>query len=226
MVTNLADMHRGMEVFAVDGELIGTVIEIHPPHDEGDDFSAGPNIPTGGTLAPNTQMTSGQPITGPGGMGPLPTGTTTDKDRGAPTASGAAAERGDIHSIGGDQHGTVPGSGGADALRGYGTPGDQGGVPMTTGATAEQLENLRGGGGGREPSLHATPHMGSGSIEVEDRGVMGIGAGGLHIPFSAILDVMPGRRITLDCTRRQAHERYGPGPSMQIDENAPVTPPT
>jgi hypothetical protein len=26
MVTNLADIHRSMEVFAVDGELIGTVI--------------------------------------------------------------------------------------------------------------------------------------------------------------------------------------------------------
>lgn len=223
MVTNLTDIHRGMEVFAVDGERIGTVIEVRPPRDAGDAFSAGPDVPAGGTLAPNTQMTGGQPITGPGGIGPIVTGTTTDKYRGTPTASEAAAERGDIHTVTGGQQGTAPGSGGIDALRGYGTPGDQGGVPRTSGASAERLENLRGAGGA-EPSLQATPHPRAGYIMVEDRGVLGVGAGGLRIPLDAVLDVIPGRRVTLDCTREQAHQRYGPGPSLDIDENADVTP--
>jgi hypothetical protein len=178
MVTNPADIHRGMEVFAVDGELIGKVIEVRSP-EVLNDFSG---------------------------------------SAGTSTGSGAG-------HAGGSRSTVAPGSGGEDALRGYGTPGDQGGVPQTSGASAEQLESLRGRGG-VEPNLHATSHRLAGVIEVEDRGVMGIGAGGLHIPFNAVLDVMPGRRITIDCTRRQAHERYGPGPSMQIDENAPVTPPT
>ncbi|MGD9893148.1 MAG: hypothetical protein AB7R89_34630 [Dehalococcoidia bacterium] len=178
MVTNPADIHRGMEVFAVDGELIGTVIDVHAP-EVLNDFSG----------------TSG------------------------------ASPSGSAPQSGGSRPSVAPGSGGEDALRGYGARDDQGGVPQTSGARAEQLENLRGRGGG-DPNLHATPHRLAGAIEVEDRGVMGIGAGGLRIPFSAVLDVMPGRRVTLDCTRRQAHERYGPGPSMRIDENAPVTPPT
>jgi hypothetical protein len=178
MVTNPADIHRGMEVFAVDGELIGKVIEVRRP-DTTNDFRGTAGGSTGGGAG---QSAGGRPA-------------------------------------------TAPGSGGEDALRGYGTPGDQGGVPQTTGASAEQLENLRGRSGS-EPAFHATQHARPGVIEVEDRGVMGIGAGGLHIPFSAVLDVMPGRRVTIDCTRRQAHDRYGPGPSMQIDENAPVTPPT
>jgi hypothetical protein len=178
MVTNPADIHRGMEVFAVDGELIGKVIEVHLPN-------------------------------------------TTNDFRGT---AGGSTSGGAGHSAGG-RPAVAPGSGGEDALRGYGSPGDQGGVPQTTGASAEQLENLRGGRGS-EPAFHATPHARAGVIEVEDRGVMGIGAGGLHIPFSAVLDVMPGRRVTIDCTRRQAHDRYGPGPSFKIDENAPVTPPT
>lgn len=224
MVTNLADIHRGMEVFAVDGELIGTVLEVRPPRSAGDAFSVEPEMPAGGSVAPNTEMIGGQPITGPGGIGPLPTGTTTDKDRGTPNASSAAAERGDIRSISGEQQGTVPGSGGEDALRGYGSTGDESGVPLTAGATAEGLENLRGGGGDLEPNLRATAETGPGYIMVEDRGVMGVGAGGLRIPTDAVLDVMPGRRVTLDCTREQARNRYGPGPSLDIDENAPVTP--
>jgi hypothetical protein len=224
MVSNLAEIHRGMEVFAVDGELIGEVLEVERPRGQGDDLGAGPDVPAGGSLAPATEMTGGQPITGPGGLGPVPTGTTTDKDRGAPTAAGAAAERGDVHSITGGQQGTTPGSGGADALRGYGDTTDQGGVPLTTGAAAGSLENLRGGGGDLEPQPRVASQSGPGYIIVEDRGVLGVGAGGLRIPFDAVLDVMPGRRVTLDCTREQARNRYGPGPSLDIDENAPVTP--
>jgi hypothetical protein len=222
MVTNVEGIHRGMEVFAVDGEMIGVVLDVRGP-DTDTELGTGPDVIAGGTRPEPADTAAGQPMTGAPGLGSAPSGTTADKGRGAPTASSASVERGDIHTTGVGQSPAEPGAGGADALRGYGTPGDQGGVPLTTGESAERLEALRGGGVAG-PSLTARSHTRSGYIMVEDKGVLGVGAGGLRIPFDAILDVMPGRRITLDCTRRQAHERYGPGPSLEIDESAPLTP--
>lgn len=95
------------------------------------------------------------------------------------------------------------------------------------GGTGADLEALRGeaagtAGGGALDDEAPLPRPGS--IVVQDDGVLGVDARRLHLPFSAVLDVVSGRRITIDCTRDDAAMRYGHGPSLDIDENAKFTP--
>jgi len=110
-----------------------------------------------------------------------------------------------------------PGAGGLNAVRGYGTPGDERGVPMTGGAGAESLAAQRGAE--QPPPAPVPPAARPGVIMIEDAGVFGVGAGALHVPFSAVFEVVPGQRIVLECTRAEAEARYGNGPGLDLDRS-------
>lgn len=68
------------------------------------------------------------------------------------------------------------------------------------------------------------PAAGAGYFYVEDPGVLGIGATGLCVPFSAVREVTPGRGVVLAIGKDECRTRYGEGPSLEIDENASITP--
>jgi hypothetical protein len=63
-----------------------------------------------------------------------------------------------------------------------------------------------------------------GAFEVEDPGFLGVGAGGLHVPLSAVLTIDSSGHIILNCTRDEARERYGPPPSLRFDPSGPPPP--
>jgi hypothetical protein len=230
MNANTGEIRRGMEVFAVDGEQIGKVVEVRPPQvTDGGGAGRGAGGTADGGDTPRASDLAGQPdAPGRGGYGPIPSGVTQDKGRGTPTAAGAATEAGDIHTTLGREAAT-PGAGGLDAVRGYGTP-----------RTATQTPGLRPtASAGPQDQSGATdsaseevttllddeaPMARPGYILVQDDGVLGVDARRLHLPFSSVLDVMPGRRITINCTREDAAMRYGRGPSLDIDEDAEITP--
>jgi hypothetical protein len=230
-MAELREITRGMEVVAIDGELIGRVTGVRggPTSDQtasdaGDGGTGGAGGANAGDLAGDTHAP------GRSGYGPIPSGVTTDKDRGTPTAAGVAAERGQVHTTLG-QEGLTPGAGGQDALRGYGTAENLTGDPPGTPMTAAQIEGIRGadrpGDGGSTPADggHGARHAtGEAVILVQDQGTLGVGARGLEVPLSGVLELTPSRRLILDCTRDEAAERYGTGPSLDIDENADVTP--
>ena len=230
MNTNTNEIQRGMEVFAVDGQQIGKVIEVRPPEagdeDGGRDAAAGERAAGGTTGASDV---AGQPdAPGRGGFGPIPGGVTQDKGRGTPTAAGAATEAGDIHTTLG-QEGATPGAGGLDAVRGYGmprtltqTPGTR---PVSNADPLDRGDATNAAGEGMTTLLDdEAPLPRPGYILVQDDGVLGVDARRLRLPFSSVLDVVPGRRITINCTRDDAAMRYGRGASLDIDEDADVTP--
>ena len=236
MAINPSEIRRGMDVFAIDGEKIGTVTGVESPEaDETDPLAAlGGSLDDAGSIP--TDTAGGQAAAAGGsGFGPLPQGATRDKGRGAPTAAGAATERGDMHTTGGEG-GITPGAGGLDAVRGYGTPQDLIGNPPIGGGGATTTVQTQGSPG-EGSGTGAAPGAGGGTatgggptlarpglILVQDDGALGVDARGLRVPLSGVLDVVPGERIVLDCTRDQAAMRYGSGPSLDIDENADVTP--
>jgi hypothetical protein len=227
MNANTGEIRRGMEVFAVDGEQIGKVVDVRPPQ-VADGGGAG--RAAGGTAAagdaPSASDLAGRPdAPGRGGYGPIPSGVTQDKGRGTPTAAGAATEAGDIHTSLG-RGAATPGAGGLDAVRGYGTPTQtpgprppaNAGPQDRSGATDAASEEMT------TPLDDEAPMPRPGHILVQDDGVLGVDARRLHLPFSSVLDVIPGRRITINCTREDAAMRYGRGPSLDIDEDAEITP--
>lgn len=59
------------------------------------------------------------------------------------------------------------------------------------------------------------PDTSTGSMfEVDEGGVLGIGATKLYIPFSSVQTVNPGDSITLNCTKSQAEMQYGNKPDF------------
>jgi hypothetical protein len=121
------------------------------------------------------------------------------------------------------------GAGGLDATRGYGMPRDLTQRPPGTTTAAGSRENQPHGGQPAGEGLSTVlddeaPRPHPGYILVQDDGVLGVDARRLHLPFSSVLDVVPGRRIAINCSRDDAAMRYGHGPSLDIDEDAEVTP--
>lgn len=59
------------------------------------------------------------------------------------------------------------------------------------------------------------PSTSTGSMfEVDEGGVLGIGATKLYIPFSSVQTVNPGQSITLNCTKSQAETQYSNKPDF------------
>lgn len=137
-----------------------------------------------------------------------------------PTTSGAPAPMPDSPAPVSPDVGSAPGTpgqAGRDAVRGYGPEGDLEGRPQTTGRTPEVLENERGGGY-REPVVPPPAGSATGVLFVEDQGFLGVGAGGLEVPLGDVLEVTPGDRVIIDCTRDQAIDRFGSGRSLDLDD--------
>lgn len=56
----------------------------------------------------------------------------------------------------------------------------------------------------------ATP---TGYFQVDQGGILGIGATQLYIPISAIADIDPGNALTLNCTKDEADAEYAEKPA-------------
>ena len=214
MPAEISDVRRGMDVYGFDGEKIGKVLEVQAPAAEGGAEETGDTISmdaAGATVAP-----PGDPSAVMGGtVGAMPLGTTTDKGRGNTTTTRLVAGRGEVPTTASDR-GITPGQ--AVLNQTEDVPGT---APTGRGDVPVQLE-----GAGIAPSATSGgTETSEAYLLVQDEGVLGVGATGLRVPFSAVTDVVPGERITLDCRRADAAMRYGPGrPSLDIDEDADVTP--
>jgi len=53
---------------------------------------------------------------------------------------------------------------------------------------------------------------GPGYLEVEQGGILGLGARHLYVPYAAILNVTPGQAVEVDCLRDECLERFGEKP--------------
>lgn len=60
-----------------------------------------------------------------------------------------------------------------------------------------------------------TGPTGEGSyLKVDQGGILGIGATELYVPFSSVTDIVPGDRLTLDCTKDTCGDLYGKKPEF------------
>ena len=267
MPGTIADIREGMEVYGSDSQKIGTVMRVSPG---GTDAGASrpPEMDDPAAVEPTSvppidpSLGDGSALMGRGGIGRVPLGATSEKDRGEASLSGIAGSRGDVPARSNDL-GATPGAIGMDALRGAGPPPhDAGqmagaaGATLPTGGMAgaaagavgveevmppdvggssaapQQFAGDAGSGGAASALPDVTPGGGQqavgggrtlGHLIVQDPGVLGVGARGLRVPLDAVQEVSGGR-VTLAVTKLEAVNRFGPGPSLDIDENAPVVP--
>ena len=238
MAIDPGSIRRGMAVYAFDGEKIGVVTGVETgAADDGDGDWAAENETMDSLAAgdgPDMSPSEGQTVAGRNTLGPAPTGTTgTEKDRGSASTVGLSATLGDVHRRDEQRH-AEPGAGGMDVVRGYGTAEAGaaeigGGGPPATGTPIDAVRGFDDNQAGPETDgPRGTGAAGTarheGYIQVQDQGTLGVGARGLRVPFSGVVSVAPGESITLDCTREQAGDHYGSGASLDIDEDADVTP--
>jgi hypothetical protein len=237
MSPTLANLTKGTPVYCADGEHIGDVVRVEGA------ATAETMTDTRGATEGDFGTPSPEGVTGNYDLGAVPLGSMPSKGRGKDTISGMVAGRGDPHTTSGDV-GLAPGSGGADALRGYGSHGhaefqdlgDEAGTVdanshddmVQTGALGDSRVdavdgpgNLRRTPGQQPAAVPASFSRDAGAVViVEDKGVLGVGAGGLRVPVS---EFQMGERgqLMLPYLRADARRRFGPGPSLDNDENAP-----
>jgi hypothetical protein len=253
MNANLTRIHKGWTVYGSDEQEVGKVLAVRglPPSEMERPIippNAGANPDA--TAASNAASVNDPGVRATGlDTGTLPLGVTEDKDRGAPTGLSAVAHRGDSKTLTDLPASARPGAGGLDVMRGY-SPGSAG-VTGAEGSALSATDSLDGGGTTRmlsgslragevERDLDAdrerapagtAPRAGDSSalnetepyLLVQDPGVLGVTAAGLHIPLSAGRDASTEGRVMLDCPREEAHLRYGRR-ALTIDESADVTP--
>ena len=216
MTTDEREIRPGYTVYDVSGAELGRVMSVDPlsPVDTPDGVSSPDVLFTnaaraGENLGPMPERTG---LTGP------PSGTTTEKGRGSTASAGIAADRVDFPT-GAVGRGIHPGQGGLNSTD---TASEETTVatPLLDADTAGGDTGVQGGEQGTAAQGHGQR---PGTFRVEDAGVLGVGARVLHIPFSAVTEASGGR-IVLSVTRDEAARRFGPGPSLDLDENARVLP--
>jgi hypothetical protein len=213
MAVDAREIQHGMAVYDCNGRRMGRVLEVrHLPETDDPNRVSSPDVlfnkpaTPGGGVGPMPERT---------GMTGAPLGATTEKGRGSTTSAGIAADRPDLPT-GADARGAPPGMGGLN-------PTD---TPPEATTAATPLFDANRAGGQRGTSTESAPRgheLRPGAFSVEDPGVLGVGARVLHIPFDAVA-ALSGDGVTLAITLDEAERRYGPGPSLEIDPNAPVTP--
>ncbi len=248
------EVHPGMDVYAMDGEKIGSVVKVwrsEPLSEQIDHLREhAPDVDISHEMTANTGNTA-YDATG-GDLGTVPSGALTEKARGGPTTTEMAAGR-DVSTYSGKRQGVEPGEGGMDSLRGYGV---QHGGPAGLGAhgsaeSATGYMNPAGSGGnisdfGRvpdvgeaagagaaggsmdttlvEPEAPGKPREYPGYFLVQDPGFLGVGGRVMYVPFRAVTRIQPGESLRIDCVSDEAYRRYGGPPGLEIDENADVLP--
>ena len=216
MTMNHEQIRPGYTVYDASGAELGRVMSVNPlsPVDNPD-----------GVSSPDVLFN--QPARDDDGVGPMPErtgltgpplGTTTEKGRGSTASAGIAADRVDFPT-GAVGRGVHPGQGGLNSTD---TASEE-----TTVATPLLDADTAGGDTGARVNARGTAAGGHGqqpgTFSVEDAGVLGVGARVLHIPFAEVTEASGGR-IVLSVTRDEAARRYGPGPSLDLDETARVQP--
>ena len=121
MSTDVTSIHTGMDVYAMDGQKLGTVAEVRPPVSAADGAEAGRADPGAADVSAGVAGgTAGSSLDAGGGdLGTVISGATTDKDRGVPTGIAHAARQ-DVRTFPGQLQGVTPDAGGGDVIRGYG----------------------------------------------------------------------------------------------------------
>ncbi len=201
-MVEMPDIEKGMTVYDVNGDKIGSVDEVWSP------------LPGEQTAAP---AASG------GGAGALGDESRVTKIYG----HGGSGALGDESRLG-----QVPGHGGSGALgneamagssssqpddtgqmASAGMPGESAmddlGPPIEEVVVAEEVISI--------PSSNASGMAGersggAGYFKVEQGGVLGFGAKALYIPFGAVQSVVPGDRVVLSGTKEECDSMYGQRP--------------
>jgi hypothetical protein len=199
-------IRQGMAVFDSEGKRIGTVVEVRPnaPASAGD---AGM-----GSAVPQPDAAGGARILATGGLG--------GKDRGEPTDTDLAAQRGDVHSVSGTSQGTYPTAGADDLLRGYGPPRSGAADAGINVSSTVRTGNLGAPGStGGTSSVESSTERDRGSTDVGASGYVMVSAdqapevspAGLHVPFEAVREVASDGRVILDCSAAECVNLYGDG---------------
>ncbi len=68
-----------------------------------------------------------------------------------------------------------------------------------------EVYNRPGSAGSDSPHLY---------MQVDEGNVLELWAQKLYIPFTAIVQLDPGQRVTLDCTKEEAEKQYGEKPAF------------
>lgn len=239
MAINVSDIQRGMAVYGRDGEQVGTVTAVRP----GGRVVTGPVGEAADRAAPATPAPPVDLDPPPSGqIGTLPLGTTTAKDRGEESALNRIALR-DPHTLNSVTSSAVPGAGGMDRLRGYPLRRREEGDSTAEESARSATGSLHGAGVSEteaamlvsekaeldsrpdEPADQQLPdEMGSGGyFMVQDPGTLGVMAGGMRVPFAAVVAIQPGLGVTLDCSAQECRDRWK-HIGLDIDETADVTP--
>lgn len=192
MTVQLAQIHKGMDVYGSDGGRVGTVIGIDLPTD-GD--AAGGRTEYGTIDEPGLGRGNELDVT--------PLGATSSKGRGRDTAASIVQQRGDPHMLPKSEERTRAGAAGADVMRGYGP--DTRRAPATDAiAPARAPEAAPATDTGRDTERT------EGSLLIRYQGLLGMDTTMLRVPLDAVREVTPdGERLVLAYPREECHQRFG-----------------
>ncbi len=196
MFSNMADIDKGMDVFDLNGEKIGTVDEVYsslPGSSTSQPASAGSG---GGAGALGDESRVAQ-SPGHGGRGAL-----GDESRAGTTPPGGSGALGNESMVGGNTEGAQ--TSGLDLS------------DLSAGPVSGEDEMIIVGEEVVIPISGETAGGGTGEryFKVDQGGFLGIGAKSLYIPFSAVQNVVAGDSVTLDCTKDECDARYGSMPAQ------------
>lgn len=224
MDTDTRDITKGLDVYGSDGNKIGSVAEVWPAGMQSGGYSGSNAGDTGrtddfsGTLGDESRVA--------GGPTPQATGSLGDESRvGGPAMGGGTGSLGDESRAGrynapgtmGDQatgttSGTQPMGATPNASPGYpgqGSAMDAGGeIDEVDVVVVEEVPVDMGGFATGQGSAAG------GYFEVDQGGILGIGAKHLYVPFSAVQNVVPGDRVVLNCIKDQADASFENKPAF------------
>lgn len=196
MSLNFAGIRKGMDVYGAGGTKIGSVHDIFPT----DNTTGGSN--EGVTWQAGNEGATGQSGsgTGPGNFGT--TGTESQGGLGTGQIDEVVVEEVLITPVEGSATGGETGTGGMN--QGMGT---------LSGGTGTAGSGTPGGGlsGNQFGTGMGTAN---GYLEVDHGGLLGIGATHLYIPFSAVQDIVPDDRVTLNVSAQQAEDMFKQKPAF------------
>lgn len=236
MANMLSNIRRGMQVRGTDGEPLGTIIAVRQRR-----LGPGGGEPAAAHFGATHSAAADLDPPAQGQLGTFPLGTTTAKDRGGETALNRVALR-DPETLNPATSAPLPGAAGANIMRGYGprrrdvddgaseasarsATGDLDGAGVAETESAILASNKAMTGETHEQGIAEQPFgdVATAFLVVEDPGTLGVMAGGMRIPISAVRMVEPGLGAIVDCSAAEARERWK-HLGLDLDETADVLP--
>jgi hypothetical protein len=192
--SNMANIDKGMDVFDINGEKIGTVDEVYSSlYGSSANQPASPGSGGGAGALGDESRVNQSP--GHGGQGAL-----GNESRAGTTPPGGSGALGNESMVTGNTEATQTNDGTPAGINSVGESG-----------VDEILVE-------EEVDIPVSAEMAGGATDeryfkVQQGGILGIGGKSLYIPFSAVQDVVAGDSVTLDCTKDECDARYGSMPA-------------